>query len=148
MRHDLSRRSHVPRPRKVDQLADITDLTCPDRVVHVDAVRRARAALPIGSSLAGVADIFAALADPTRLRIVAALAAGELCVCDLAATVGQSESAISHQLRVLRGLGLVRPRRDGRLVYYSLDDSHVTALYNQALDHVAHGGHEERVVER
>lgn len=129
----------MPRPRKVDQLADVTDLSCPDRVVHVEAVRRARAALPVGGALAGVADIFTALADPTRLRIVAALAAGELCVCDLAATVSQTESAISHQLRLLRGLGLVRPRRDGRLVYYALDDDHVTALYNQALDHVAHG---------
>ncbi|MEA2523961.1 MAG: ArsR family transcriptional regulator, lead/cadmium/zinc/bismuth-responsive transcriptional, partial [Thermomicrobiales bacterium] len=100
-------------------------------------------ALPTGQVLGGLADLFAALGDPTRLRIVAALAGGELCVCDLAATVGQTESAVSHHLRLLRSLGLVRPRRDGRLVYYTLDDAHVTTLFGQALDHVAHHDGEE-----
>lgn len=132
----------MPRPRRADQLADISTLSCPERVVHFEAVRHARAALPSGNELAGVAEIFNALADPTRLRIVAALTAGELCVCDLAATVCQSESAISHQLRLMRALGLVRARRDGRRVYYALDDDHVTALYNQACDHVAHSGND------
>ena len=78
------------------------------------------------------------MGDPTRLRLVAALAGRELCVCDLAATVGLSESAVSHQLRLLRARGLVRSRRDGRLVYYALDDDHVAALYAIALEHVAH----------
>jgi DNA-binding transcriptional ArsR family regulator len=128
----------MPRPRKTDQLADVTDLICDDRVVHVEAVRAARAALPSGTDLLGLAELFAALGDPTRLRIVAALAGQELCVCDLAATVGTTESAVSHQLRSLRSLGLVRSRRDGRLVYYALDDAHVSSLYGQALDHVAH----------
>jgi ArsR family transcriptional regulator len=135
----------MARPRKTDQLADVADLVCDDRVVHVEAVRTARAALPTGPTLAGLAEVFALMGDPTRLRIVAALAVRELCVCDLAATIGQSESAVSHQLRLLRTLGLVRSRRDGRLVYYALDDDHVATLYAQALDHVAHGptrGHE------
>jgi len=128
----------MPRPRKSDQLAAMSDLVCDDGVVHVAAVRAARAALPAGRTLASLAEIFGALGDPTRLRIVAALAAGELCVCDLAATVGQSESAVSHHLRLLRSLGLVRPRRDGRLVYYALDDAHVALLFRQAHDHVIH----------
>ena len=128
----------MPRPRKIDQRAPATDLACDDHVVHVEAVRRARASLPTGQVLGGLADVFAALGDPTRLRIVAALAGGELCVCDLAATVGQTESAVSHHLRLLRTLGLVRPRRNGRLVYYTLDDAHVAILFGQALDHVAH----------
>lgn len=128
----------MARPRKTDQLAAMADLVCDDRVVHVDAVRAARSALPEGATLAGLADIFAALADPTRLRIIAALAQHELCVCDLAASVATSESAVSHQLRGLRVLGLVRSRREGRLVYYALDDAHVTSLYGQALDHVGH----------
>lgn len=128
----------MARPRKSDRLADMTDLVCDDRVVHVEAVRAARETLPSGQTLAGLADFFAALGDPTRLRIVAALAGQELCVCDLAAAVGQSESAVSHQLRGLRNLGLLRSRREGRLVYYALDDSHVSALYTQALDHVSH----------
>lgn len=128
----------MARPRRTDQLNDAADLVCEERLVHVDAVRGARATLPSGAALAGLADLFAALGDPTRLRIVAALAAQELCVCDLAATVGQSESAVSHHLRLLRSLGLVRARRDGRRVYYAPDDGHVAVLYGEALDHVAH----------
>lgn len=128
----------MPRPRKTDQLAEMVDLVCEDRVVHASAVRAARAALPSGVVLAGLTEVFGALADPTRLRILAALADRELCVCDLAATVGHTESAVSHHLRHLRLLGLVRPRRDGHLVYYALDDDHVGALFGQALDHVAH----------
>ncbi len=69
---------------------------------------------------------------------MAALAERELCVCDLAATVGHSESAVSHHLRLMRSIGLVRARRDGRLAYYALDDAHVTALYGQALAHIRH----------
>jgi ArsR family transcriptional regulator len=128
----------MPRPRKIDQLSDSDDLVCEDRIVHLDAVQAARTALPAVVALAGVSRIFAALGDPTRLKILAALASCELCVCDLAATVGQTESAVSHQLRHLRSLDLVRSRRDGRLVYYSLDDEHVSTLYGQALEHVAH----------
>lgn len=128
----------MARPRKTDQLAAMTDLVCDDRVVHMDAVREARAALPTGTTLAGLANMFAALSDPTRLRMVAALTHRELCVCDLAAAIGQSESSVSHHLRSLRSLGLVRSRRAGRLVYYALDDAHVTTLYNQALEHDAH----------
>lgn len=136
----------MARPRKAEQLADAADLRCDERVVHVDAVRAARARLPSGARLAGLAAVFAALADPTRLRIAAALAGQELCVCDLAASVGHSESAVSHHLRSLRALGLVRARRAGRLVYYALDDDHVGTLYAQALDHIGH--HEADVAAR
>ncbi len=128
----------MPRPRKADQLADLADLRCDDQLVHLAAVQQARRSLPATALLAGVTDIFAALSDPTRLRIVAALATHELCVCDLAASVGLSESAISHQLRTLRMLGLVRPRRAGRLVYYALDDAHVSSLFELAVEHVSH----------
>ena len=128
----------MARPHKQDQLAALADLSCEERLVHVDAVRAARAKLPPVLALAAVGELFAALGDPTRLRIVAALAKEELCVCDLAATIGQSESAVSHQLRLLRTLGIVRARREGRLAYYALDDAHVAALYGQALDHVCH----------
>ena len=131
----------MPRPRRHDRLT-IDPSTAADgcdvRVVHVDTVRAARAAQPPATVLAGAADLFATLGDPTRLRLVAALAGRELCVCDLAATVGLSESAVSHQLRLLRARGLVRSRRDGRLVYYALDDDHVADLYAVALEHVAH----------
>ena len=129
----------MPRPKRADQLTEIPPLVCDDRIVHMDAVRAARAALPPVERLAGIADLFVALADPTRIRLIAALSARELCVCDLAATLGASESAISHQLRLLRDRGLVRSRREGRLVYYALDDDHVAGLYAAAVEHVAHG---------
>ena len=135
----------MPRPKRIDQLTEIPPLVCDDRIVHVDAVRAARTALPPVDKLAGVAALFGALADPTRIRIIAALAARELCVCDLAAALGVSESAVSHQLRLLRARGLVRTRRDGRLVYYALDDDHVSELYGAALDHVDHGVEEVAV---
>jgi ArsR family transcriptional regulator, lead/cadmium/zinc/bismuth-responsive transcriptional repressor len=128
----------MARPSRVTQLHESRHIECDERIVHVDAVRAARAALPAGDQLSGLAGLFAALGDPTRLRIVAALAAQELCVCDLAAAIGQTESAVSHQLRQLRLLRLVRSRREGRRVFYALDDAHVIAMYGQACDHVDH----------
>jgi ArsR family transcriptional regulator len=76
------------------------------------------------------------MGDPTRVRLIYALAQRELCVCDLAAVLGLSVSAVSHQLRLLRGLRLVKYRREGRLAYYSLDDEHVDTLLRQGLEHV------------
>jgi ArsR family transcriptional regulator len=111
---------------------------CDEQIVHVDAVRGARAHLPDPDRIAAMSALFGALGDPTRLRVVAALASQELCVCDLAATLGMSPSSVSHQLRALRALGLVASRRDGRLVYYALDDAHVSSLFDQALEHVNH----------
>jgi DNA-binding transcriptional ArsR family regulator len=83
-----------------------------------------------------LADTFRLLGDPTRVRIVDALSAGELCVCDIAEHVGISESAVSHQLRLMRSQRLVRGRREGRCVYYTLDDQHVLDLFQQGLRHV------------
>jgi ArsR family transcriptional regulator, lead/cadmium/zinc/bismuth-responsive transcriptional repressor len=86
-----------------------------------------------------LADLFSALSDPTRLRIISILLDGELNVGDLAAKLNMTESAVSHQLRGLRQLRLVRSRKDGRQVYYALDDEHVARLYRLGLDHVEHG---------
>ena len=83
-----------------------------------------------------LADTIRVLGDPTRVRILDALSGGELCVCDIASLVGISESAVSHQLRLLRGMRLVRPRREGRQVFYALDDDHIIELLRQALTHV------------
>ena len=87
-------------------------------------------------AVTALAETFRVLGDPTRVRILDALAGGELCVCDIASLVGISESAVSHQLRLLRGMRLVRPRRAGRLVYYTVDDQHIIELLRQALTHV------------
>ena len=87
-----------------------------------------------------LAETFKVLGDATRVRILDALSRAELCVHELAERVGISESAVSHQLRLLRGMRLVRPRRDGRLVYYALDDQHIVGLFVQGLEHVQERG--------
>jgi DNA-binding transcriptional ArsR family regulator len=92
------------------------------------------------ASAAALADTFKVLGDTTRVRILDALSRAELCVHDLAVRVGLSESAVSHQLRLLRGKRLVRPRRDGRNIYYRLDDDHIVGLFVQGLDHVEERG--------
>ena len=86
-----------------------------------------------------LADLFSALSDPTRLRIISVLLDGEMNVGDLAAQLEMTESAVSHQLRGLRQMKLVRGRKNGRQVYYTLDDNHVAKLYRLGLDHVEHG---------
>ena len=88
---------------------------------------------------ADMAELFQALADPSRVRIVASLAYNEMSVGALAKTVGLSESAVSHQLRGLRQMRLVRARKEGRQVFYRLDDDHVRELFERGLDHVLHG---------
>lgn len=87
---------------------------------------------------AEVAEIFKALSDPTRVRILHALSHAELCVGDLAAVLEMKEPAVSHQLRLLRNLRVVRARREGKLVYYALDDDHVARLFQLSLAHVGH----------
>lgn len=106
--------------------------------IHVEGVRRARAALPDAGAAADLAALFGALGDPTRVRLLAALAVEPLCVCDLAAALGMTQSAISHQLRLLRALHLVRARREGKLVWYALDDDHVHDLLAIGKEHIGH----------
>lgn len=86
-----------------------------------------------------LSDLFSALSDPTRLRIISVLLEGEMNVGEIAARLGMTESAVSHQLRGLRQMRLVRSRKDGRQVFYALDDDHVAKLYRLGLDHVEHG---------
>ena len=91
-------------------------------------------------TVGALADIFKVLGDPTRVRILDVLSRGELCVCHLAELLGLTESAVSHQLRLLRNTRIVRSRRQGRLIYYSLDDKHVLTLFRQGLRHVEEHG--------
>ncbi len=95
------------------------------------------AALRDGATVQALADTFRLLGDPTRVRIVDALSGGELCVHELSDRVGISESAVSHQLRLMRSMRIVRGRREGRCVYYTLDDQHVLDLFQQGLRHVS-----------
>ena len=114
--------------------SEISDV-CDVAHVHPGRVTALRRVLMADTAVTDLAEIFKALGDPTRVRILDALSHGELCVCDLAALIRLSESAVSHQLRLLRGLRIVRPRRVGRMVFYSLDDRHVLSLVRQGLRH-------------
>jgi ArsR family transcriptional regulator, lead/cadmium/zinc/bismuth-responsive transcriptional repressor len=109
---------------------------CEVALIHPPAVFAARAALGVMPPVPDVAGLFALLADPTRLRLLAALATGELCVCDLAAATEINRTTVSHQLRTLREGRLVRARREGRVIFYSLDDDHVRDLMAMGIAHV------------
>ncbi len=117
-----------------------TTQTHPDHFIDLEEVLAARARLVDSATASRLADTFRALADPTRLRLISALREHQLCVYDLAALVGLSQSAVSHQLRILRNLRLVRANRTGRTVYYTLDDDHIRQLLQLGLEHVQHGG--------
>ena len=126
--------------RSGSKLTAITALdACAVRVVDADKVGATRDRLPSLEETDGLADWFKVLGDPTRARILyAVLEAGELCVCDLAATVDVPESTVSHALRWLRGAGVVRARRSGKMMYYSLDDEHVRMLLDIGREHLRH----------
>ncbi|HCC53687.1 MAG TPA: transcriptional regulator [Desulfobulbaceae bacterium] len=112
-----------------------TDL-CQCRIVHEQQVEKARRAALPPAELDRLSQFFKAFADPTRLKILQALHLEEMCVCDLAAFLGVSESAVSHQLRLLRQMALVTNRREGPVLYYRLADAHVSQLILLALDHI------------
>ncbi|MBM7867781.1 metalloregulator ArsR/SmtB family transcription factor [Heliobacterium gestii] len=111
---------------------------CDEVCVHADVVDKRREQLLPLDTYQDLAQLFKALGDPSRSRVLHALSFGELCVCDLASLLEISQSAVSHQLRLLRGLRLVKYRKDGKMVYYSLDDEHVRGLLRQGLEHVSH----------
>ena len=111
---------------------------CAETIINEDKVKQAQQALLDGLSATHLAATFKALADPTRIRIVSVLAQTELCVCDLAATLGMTQSAVSHQLRLMRDLRLVKSRKNGRMVFYTLDDEHIRDLYQRGLAHIEH----------
>jgi DNA-binding transcriptional ArsR family regulator len=114
-------------------------------VVDAERVRAVRGALPSHDTVADLAQVFGLLSDPGRLRLMAALLeGGEMCVCDLAAATGQSMSAASHALRLLRVHRVVTVRRAGRMAYYRLADSHVRMLFDLAIAHIGHAEAERR----
>jgi DNA-binding transcriptional ArsR family regulator len=109
---------------------------CQVRVVHLDRIEQARQDAISERELERLSLSFKVLGDPNRLKILMALRNVEMCVCDLAAFTGLSESAVSHQMRRLKDLSLVKKRRAGQIIYYSLDDEHVASLLNVGLGHV------------
>jgi DNA-binding transcriptional ArsR family regulator len=118
-------------------LKSTDDASCDEQhASNQAALTETRARLLAERTVESVADVFKLLGDPTRVRLLDALSHGERCVCDLATLVGLSESAVSHQLRLLRSARLVRARRSGRMAFYSLDDHHVIGLLHDTRKHV------------
>ncbi len=112
------------------------DAACEVLCINERKVAAARKAMKSDATLFKLAAVFKVLGDPTRTKIISALLQEELCVCDLSALIGTSQSAISHQLRVLRNMNLVKYRKDGRIAYYSLDDDHISSILMAGLQHV------------
>ncbi len=110
---------------------------CGERIVHPESVRAGTANIPASEELGPMGDFFKVLGDTTRLKILHALLACELCVCDLGEALGMSVSAVSHQLAVLKRARLVRNRREGKVIYYAISDEHVGSLLGSTRTHLA-----------
>jgi len=110
--------------------------SCDVTVIHEEVVEEVRQSMPPEEDLFDLAEFFKVFGDTTRIRILYALSRSEMCVCDLAYLLGLTQSAVSHQLRVLKQAKLVRFRRDGRVIYYALDDDHVKSIFAQAYEHI------------
>ena len=122
-------------PTESSQATDV----CEVELFHPERVEQARTSLLPDAEVEQMSSIFQCVGHPTRVKILQALLATELCVCDLAQVLKLSVSAISHQLRTLRSLRLVKYRREGKMAYYSIDDDHVRSLFSLGLEHIRHG---------
>jgi DNA-binding transcriptional ArsR family regulator len=118
-------------PPSEDECCDVT-------VIHNETVEKVRKSRLSDERVTELAAVFQALGDSTRVRIIHALIQTEMCVCDLAAVLEMSQSAVSHQLRYLKNLRIVKRRKVGRMVYYSIDDEHILRLFETGLDYVSH----------
>ena len=112
--------------------------TCECNIIHEDAIEKIKLGLSKDEEIDRTAELFKVLGDPTRLKIVNALMLSEICVCDLAKLLGMSQPAVSHHLKTLRQTRLVKYRRDGKTIFYKLDDEHVANVFYQGLLHISH----------
>jgi len=111
---------------------------CNCNIIHEDVVIKVKEKMPLEEKLYDLAELFKVFGDTTRIKILYALFEEEMCVCDIAALLGMTQSAISHQLRVLKTSGLVKYRKEGKIVYYSLDDEHIKNIFDQGFHHINH----------
>lgn len=109
---------------------------CDCNMIHEDIVNNVRGKMPEDEHLYDLAELFKVFGDTTRIKILWALAESDMCVCDIAVLLNMTQSAISHQLRVLKQARLVKYKKEGKVVYYSLDDAHVKQIFNQGLIHI------------
>ena len=110
---------------------------CEIHEIHENLVHQIEDGMPSEEKIENLADFYKVFADVTRVKILCVLFQSELCVCDLAEVLGMTQSAVSHQLRVLKQAKLVKNRRDGKIVYYSLADAHIQSILNQGMEHIA-----------
>lgn len=122
---------------EAEEEAEASD-QCEMEYVHSETVRSVKESSGDSEHLVELAELFKALSEPSRLRIIHSLMQRELCVCDLCDVLGMQQSAVSHQLRVLRNLRIVKRRKEGKMMYYSIDDQHIEGLFLQGLHHIAH----------
>ena len=109
---------------------------CSENQVHPDLLKIVNDTMPEETELYDLAELFKVFGDSTRIRILCVLSCSEMCVCDLAQTLDMTQSAISHQLRLLKQMKLVVNRREGKTVFYSLADSHIKTIMNQGMEHI------------
>lgn len=109
---------------------------CSSNVIHAEVVKKVKMQLPKDAVLYDLAELFKVFGDSTRIKIICALFEEEMCVCDLSALLNVSQSAISHQLRVLKAARLVKFRRSGKIIYYSLNDEHIKHIFDEGLKHI------------
>ena len=110
--------------------------TCDCKEIHEDIVNEVKGCMPEDEMLYDLAELFKVFGDTTRVKILYALFSNEMCVCDIANLLGMTNSAISHQLRVLKQARLVKFRKEGKVVYYSLDDNHISQIFDCGLNHI------------
>ncbi len=117
----------------------MSEYKCDCDIIHDDIISKVREQTPPEEMLYDLAELFKVFGDSTRVRILSALFVSEMCVCDIAKLLGMTQSAISHQLRILKQTRLVKNRKDGKTVYYSLDDEHIKNIFDQGLEHLREG---------
>ena len=112
------------------------DEFCSCTILHENIIETVKKKMPQEEKLYDLAELFKVFGDTTRVKIISALFEAEMCVCDIAELLSMTQSAISHQLRVLRQARLVKHRKEGKVVFYSLDDEHIKTIFNQGLQHI------------
>lgn len=113
------------------------NIICEESVIHEDVIRKVIEKMPSSDKVMRVSELFKVFGDITRINIICVLFQAETCVCDIANILGMTQSAISHQLRILKTSRLVKYRREGKSVFYSLDDEHISEIFNLAISHVS-----------
>lgn len=117
-------------------MPDEEEIQCLGQIVHPEILDRVQKAIPEEKTLLAIAELFKLFGDGTRVKILSALSQSEMCVCDLTVLLGLTQSAVSHQLRLLKQSRLVSARREGKMIYYALDDDHIDQIFAHALEHV------------